>query len=259
MYKLGNYIPGKSPVHGLDPRVKILSVISLSLVLLQAGPAGAFLVSVLLASLIPAARISPVRLWEALTPVRVFLLLLLLLHTVGTGGEPLPPFPVWKINVTREGLFTGFIVAWRFGLLVTAAAFMTMTTSPSELVAGLERLMKPLARFGVPVTDLTTMVSLALRFVPTLLEEVDRMKEARLARGASLTAGKIRSRIRTALSVVVPVVVSSSKRAEELAAAMEARAYGFGPRTFAKEMSLGASDLTALMTVGIVSVAAVFL
>jgi energy-coupling factor transporter transmembrane protein EcfT len=207
----------------------------------------------LLAASLPLTAVPPLCLWEAIRPVRVFLLLLLLLHMAGTGGEPIPPFPLWKITITREGLATGFIVAWRFGLLVISAAYLTMTTSPSELVAGLDRILKPLGRIGIPTNDLTTMVSLALRFVPTLLSEVDRMKEARLARGASLSAGNIPARLKTVISLAIPVVLNSFKRAEEIAVAMEARAYGMSPATSMKELSMGTVDLAAISVVGITS------
>ncbi|MFO8090534.1 MAG: energy-coupling factor transporter transmembrane component T [Desulfatiglandaceae bacterium] len=256
MYRLGNYIPAKSLIHRLDPRVKIMSVISLSITVLFAAPFGALLISLFLAASLPLAGISPRRLWQALAPVRPFLLLLLLLHMLGTGGEPLPPFPIWKITVTAEGIATGFIIAWRFGLLVTAAAVLTITTSPSELVAGLQKLLKPLGKIGVPVRDLTTMVSLALRFVPTLLAEVDRMKDAQLARGGSITAGKISGRLRAARSLVLPVVLNSFKRADELAVAMEARAYGAGPGTSMMELSIGKLDVAASSLVAMVSLLA---
>ena len=233
--------------------MKILSVIGLSMALLPAGPRGALLVSALLAAVLPLAGAHPRLLWEALRPVRVFLLLLLLLHMAGTGGEPLPPFPLWKITVTWEGVSTGVAVAWRFALLVIAAAFLTMTTSPSELVGGLDRLLKPLARIGVSTRELTTMVSLALRFVPTLLAEVDRMKEARLARGASLATGNISSRLRTVFSLAVPVGLNSFRRAEEIAVAMEARAYGAAPAVSIREFSIGPADLAAAAVIGAVS------
>jgi energy-coupling factor transporter transmembrane protein EcfT len=256
MYRLGNYIPKQSLVHGLDPRVKILSVISLSVAVLFAAPLGALLISMLLAASLPAAGISPRRLWQALTPVRPFLLLLLLLHMLGTDGQPLPPFPIWKITVTMEGLVTGLIVIWQFGLLVIAAAILTMTTSPSELVAGLGKLLNPLRKIGVPVTDLTTMVSLALRFVPTLLAEVDRMKEAQLARGASASAGKLSGRLKAARSLVLPVVLNSFKRADDLAIAMEARAYGATPGTSMRDLSMDPLDMAAISMVAMISIVA---
>jgi energy-coupling factor transporter transmembrane protein EcfT len=256
MYRLGNYIPAKSLIHRLDPRVKIMSVISLSVTGLFAAPFGALLISLLLAASLPLSAISPRRLWQALAPVRPFLLLLLLLHMLGTGGEPLPPFPIWKITVTTEGLATGSIIAWRFALLVTAAAILTITTSPSELVAGLQKLLKPLGKIGVPVRDLITMVSLALRFVPTLLAEVDRMKDAQMARGGSITAGKISGRLRAARSLVLPVVLNSFKRADELAVAMEARAYGASPATSMMELLISKVDVAASSLVAMISLLA---
>jgi len=256
MYRLGNYIPGESLVHRLDPRVKIMSVISLSVAVLFAAPFGALLVSVLLVASVPLAAISLRSLWQALAPVRPFLLLLLLMHMLGTAGQPLPPFPIWKITVTVDGIVTGLVVLWRFGLLVTAAAILTMTTSPSKLVTGLQKLLKPFGKIGVPVRDLTTMVSLALRFVPTLLAEVDRMKEAQLARGASINAGKISVRLRAARSLVLPVVLHSFKRADELAVAMEARAYGANPGTSMRELSMGTVDVASISIVAMVSVLA---
>ncbi len=256
MYRLGNFVPGQSLVHRLDPRVKILSVVSLSVAVLFAGPFGALVISLLLAASLRLAAISPRRLWQALAPIRPFLLLLLLLHMLGTEGQPLPPFPIWKISVTMKGIVTGLIVVWRFALLVAAAAILTMTTSPSELVAGLRKLLKPFGRIGIPVRDLTTMVSLALRFLPTLLAEIDRMKEARLARGASITGGKVPVRVRAAISLVLPVILNAFKRADELAVAMEARAYGATAGTSMTELSMCPSDMAAFSIVVIISILA---
>ena len=254
MYKLGNYVPGDSPVHGLDPRVKILSVVALSLALVAAGPGGALLVTGLLTALIPLSAAKPALLREALKPVRFFLLLLVLLHMFGGDGAPIPPFPVWKVTVTWEGLAAGLTVAWRFGLMVAAAAFLTMTTSPSEMVAALQKLLRPLAAFGVPTRDLATMFSLSLRFVPTLLSEIDRMKEARLARGARLSSGTLSDRLKTLFSLVIPVTLNSFKRAEELSVAMEARAYGAAPATSARELSMGRADLATAGLIAAVSI-----
>ena len=245
MYNLGTYIPGTSPVHRLDPRLKIIAVVVLSVLILRADALPGALLTLFVASLVPLSGAGIPHMLGALKPVRFFLLMLFLLHLLFTDGTPVPPFPPWRVTVTWEGLTRGAFVTWQFALLVLSASILTATTTPTELVTGMERLLRPLARIGVPSHDLATMVSLAMRFVPTLLGEMDRIKEAQASRGASLTSGGIAGRTRTAVSLAIPVIMGSFRRADHLAVAMEARAFTRGPRTYLRALRMEKPDYLA--------------
>jgi len=246
MYALGQFIPSDSLIHGLDPRTKALSVILLSLVILNSQPAAAAIFTLFLLSLIPVSRIPAGAFLRALKPALPFLLLLFGIHLLFTGGAPIPPFPDWRITVTYQGLHKGTLVTWRFALLLMSASFLTFTTSPSELVCGLEWLLRPLNILGISSRDVAFMVSLALRFVPTLLEEIRMIREAQMARGASFGTGGLRKRTRSILFLLTPLLNNSIQRAEDLALAMESRGYGRGARTSMRELKLGYNDFLAL-------------
>jgi energy-coupling factor transporter transmembrane protein EcfT len=162
-----------------------------------------------------------------------------------TGGEPLFAFSALPIAATQEGFAKGVYVTWQFAGLVIAAAILTMTTSPSELVGGIERLLRPLARVGVPSQEIAMMISMALRFMPMLLEEYDRLRVAQMARGADFTVGGVAARMRALRLLALPLMLSAFRRADELATAMEARGYRRGPRTMLRELRMTKADLAA--------------
>ena len=236
----GYFIAGDSVVHRLDPRIKILSLIALSVVILQAGSTAKLAAAT--AALACLVFLSGIRLRHvvgALRPVWVIALCFFLLHLFFSEGTPLVPGAPF---VTREGLLKGIVVSWQFVALVWSGALLTMTTDPSELIGGLERLLRPLNRVGIPSHDVAVMVSIALRFVPTLFEEIRRMREAQIARGADFGSGTPTARLRKAYRLVIPLLLSAFRRADELALAMEGRGYRRGPRTYLKELRMGASD-----------------
>jgi biotin transport system permease protein/energy-coupling factor transport system permease protein len=233
-------------VHALDPRVKIGCAVVLSLVVLQGSFFTAASTSVWLACLARSSRVPFRRLLGALAPARVFLALLFLLHLLFTGGTPIPSLENPVAAVTYEGLFQGLLVSWQFALLLAAGALLTMTTSPGELVDGLERLIRPLRVLGVRSHDIALMVSLALRFVPTLLDEMRRVREAQEARGASFRGGLVR-RARRTVSLILPVALGAFRRGDELALAMEARGYRGGARTGLRELRFALRDYAAAL------------
>jgi biotin transport system permease protein len=239
----------ESVVHRRDPRVKIASVIGLSIITLGGDIFSLTMITTCLIALVPMSRLKTHQIWLALRPVTFFLGLLFLLHLIFTKGTPVPPFPDWPVTVTYEGLYTGALITWRFALLVMSAAILTMTTSPSELIMGIERLLRPFQRFGIPSHDVAVMISLALRFVPTLLDEIDRLKEAQTARGAHFNNRNLVKRTRAFISLVIPLVMSTMRRADDLALAMEGRGYRRGPRTYLKELSMSRADYLALVLV----------
>ena len=246
MYTLGQYIPGNSFIHRLDPRVKILSLLILSVAMLSVEGREAILLTLLILWVFYLCGLSARRLILALKPVFPVLVLLFLMHALFSEGEPLLAF---LPAVTYEGLYRGGLVVWQFTALVTAGAILTMTTSSSELVSGIERLLRPLQFLRISSHDIATMVSVALRFVPALLEEVERMKEAQVARGADFGSGSPVRRLRKTASLVIPLILSTFRRADELALAMEGRGYHRGPRTYLRELKFTRADYAALLAV----------
>jgi energy-coupling factor transporter transmembrane protein EcfT len=147
--------------------------------------------------------------------------------------------------MTREGLVQGAYVTWQFAGLVIGAAILTMTTLPSDLVGGIERLLRPLSRIGIPSQEIAVMVAMAFRFMPMLLEEYERLRMAQMARGADFATGGITDRIRAVALLAVPLMLSAFRRADELIMAMEARGYRRGPRTSLHELRMTGTDLAA--------------
>ncbi len=246
MIRLGQYLPGDTVVHHLDPRVKILSVVALSIVIFGATAAEILLISAFLSAVFAAARMTPAQALGALRPVAFFMAMIFLVHLLFTEGPPIPSFAPLPVKITQEGLFRALYVTWQFACLVLGAAVLTLTTPPSDLVGGIERLLRPLSRVGVPSQDLAVMIAMALRFMPILLEEYDRIRMAHMARGADFTSGSLGQRTRAATALAVPLLLSAFRRADELAIAMEARGYRRGPRTTLRELALSGRDLGAL-------------
>ncbi len=240
----GQYIPRKSVIHALDPRIKIGVAVVLSVIVLQGAFFTCAAVSLFLLILTPISRIPFSRLLSALRPARLFLVLLFILHLLFTEGTPIPLFEDRLVTITFEGLLKGLLVSWQFAVLLCTGALLTMTTSPGELVDGLERILRPLRVIGIRSHDIALMVSLALRFVPTLIQEMDRIRDAQAARGAAFQGGLI-NRSRRAASMLLPVALGAFRRGDELAAAMEARGYCGGPRTGLRELRLTGRDYAA--------------
>jgi energy-coupling factor transporter transmembrane protein EcfT len=167
------------------------------------------------------------------------------MHLFLTDGKPLLSLSPLPLRITQEGLIQGAYVTWQFAGLVIAAAVLTMTTLPSDLVGGIERLLRPLSRVGIPSQDIAVMIAMALRFIPMLSEEYDRIRMAQMARGADFTTGGPTLRIRAVAALAAPLLLSAFRRADELVQAMEARGYRRGPRTSLREMKLTKTDVAA--------------
>ena len=245
MIRLGQYLPGDTVVHRLDPRVKILSVVALSILIFAATPVEILLISALLVTVIRATRMTPVQALGALRPVAVFMAMIFLVHLLFTEGRPILSLAPLPVRITQEGLVRGIYVTWQFAGLVLGAAVLTRSTPPSDLVGGIERLLRPLSRVGIPSQDLAVMIAMALRFMPMLLEEYDRLRMAQMARGADFTTGSLALRTRAVAALAVPLLLSAFRRADELAVAMEARGYRRGPRTTLRELAFSRCDLGA--------------
>ncbi|MBE0557988.1 MAG: energy-coupling factor transporter transmembrane protein EcfT, partial [Proteobacteria bacterium] len=167
------------------------------------------------------------------------------MHLFTTEGKPLLVFSPLSLTITREGLRQGALVTWQFAGLVIGAAILTMTTLPSDLVGGIERLLRPLARLGIPSQEIAVMIAMALRFLPMLLEEYDRLRMAQMARGADFSTGGITLRMRAVMLLAIPLLLSAFRRADELVTAMEARGYRRGPRTTLRELRMTGTDVAA--------------
>ncbi len=259
MYILGQYRDGNSFVHLLDPRVKVLCVLTLSLLILGS----AFLpMSALTLFLLVVCRLCrlPFRcLYEAIRPMAFFLALLFCLQSLETGGTPALPISLWGVTVTCEGLLRGALMTWRFALLLAWAALLTITTSPSEMVGGMERLLRPFRPLKVDSHAVALMISVAMRFVPVMGEEFQRVRSACLARGADFRSGSISSRAKKISSLLSPLVLGIFRRADRLAVAIEARGYGGGPRTCMRELRLSSRDLCAVIVTALITALCLFI
>ena len=234
---LGQYYPGNSPVHRMDPRAKLILAIVYIVGVFFIGSLRGYLLA--LAFLFLVTRLSglPFRyLLRGLRPLRVILLFTFLLNLFFASGTTVL-FSLGPVTVTREALTSALFFCLRLVFLVMGTSILTLTTSPVQLTDALEHLLRPLSRFGFPAHELAMMMTIALRFIPTLLEEADKIKKAQMARGADFESGNLISRAKALIPLLVPLFVSAFRRANDLAMAMEARCYRGGEnRTRLREL-----------------------
>jgi len=245
---LGQYFPGNTLIHRLDPRTKLLMTVVYIICVFTARGAIAFgLVAVYLVVTIAVSKVKPRLLVKGLRPLIVILVLTGMLNMFLTPGEPLVSF--WRLSITREGLIWALILITRIAMMVMGSFILTYTTPPMALTDGLESLMRPLKRIGVPAHELAMIMSIALRFIPTLLEETDRIMRAQKARGANFETGNIIQRGKAMLPILLPLFISAFRRADDLAVAMESRCYHGGEgRTRMRALSFGTEDaMTAVV------------
>ncbi|MSR93205.1 energy-coupling factor transporter transmembrane protein EcfT [Clostridiaceae bacterium 68-1-5] len=225
---IGQYYPADSPLHRLDPRVKLVSTMLflISLFLFRNIP-GYLVATLFLWGIIRCSRVPFFYIVKGLKPVVMLLLITVLFNLfLSRQGEIL--FHWWIFTVTDEGLRTAVYMAVRLIYLIVGSSIMTFVTTPNELTDGIERLLSPLNKIRVPVHEIAMMMSIALRFIPILLEETDKIMKAQLARGADLENGNILQRAKNMIPILVPLFVSAFRRANDLAMAMEARCYRGG-------------------------------
>jgi len=227
-FAIGQYMPGDSPLHRLDPRSKLIFVLVFAIFIFLANNWPTNLVlSVVLAAATAIGRISPLFLLRGLKPVWFLILFTVLLHLLVTKGGAVYVQWGW-LTIEEQGVRQAVFMAIRLTLLILLSTLLTLTTSPLDLTEGMERLLAPLRKLGVPVHEIALMVSIALRFIPTLLEETDKIIKAQTSRGADFESGNLLKRVRNLVPIVVPLFISAFRRAEELALAMEARGYRGG-------------------------------
>ena len=248
---LGQYFPGDSVIHRIDPRMKIIIVLIFIISVFFATDAYSFallLLGVILLCLI--SKISARILLKSLKPIIFIAAFTAFFNIFFTVGEkPLLSFGI--INIYPEGIETAIFMVIRIvSLVMGTSVLLTYTTSPVELTDGLERLLSPLNRIKIPVHVFAMMMTLALRFIPTLIEETDKIMSAQKARGADFESGSIAKRMKAIIPIIIPLFFSSFRRAEELAVAMDCRLYRGGEgRTKMKVLHLKALDFFALFTV----------
>ena len=254
---LGQYFPGKSPIHLLDPRTKLIMLIVYIVALFLAeswlsyGLMLVFLIGVILISTVPFRCIL-----GGMKPLVMILVFTGVLNLFFTGGETVL-VRIWVLTITKEGLVRAVFMTVRILMLITGTFLLTYTTSPIALTDGLESLLGPLKVLRVPVHELSMMMCIALRFIPTLIEETDKIMSAQKARGADFESGNILDRAKALVPILVPLFISAFRRADELATAMECRCYQGGDgRTKMKLLRYQRRDFAAF-GVGVLLIAAV--
>ena len=254
---LGQYFPGDTLVHRLDPRTKlIMTVLYIVVLFIAKGPISYLAVFLFLAISIGVSRIRLKTILSGLKPILILILITAVLNLLYNRGETVL-LRFWRITITLEGVFTALTMALRIVMLIAGTLLLTYTTSPLQLTDGLEQLLNPLKKIHVPVHELSMMMSIALRFIPTLIEETDKIMNAQKARGAEFDTGNLIQKAKAMLPLLVPLFISAFRRADELATAMESRCYHGGEgRTKLKVLTMERRDWITLI-VGLLLIALV--
>ena len=252
---LGQYFPGDTVVHRLDPRPKLLLVIVYKVGLFNSAAWASYAIVIIVTALSMAiSKIKPKSALKGLKPLVIIIILTAVLNIFYTDGTPI----VEGWIITWEGIERAVMMSLRIILLIVGTFMLTYTTSPIALTDGLEIMMGPLKKIKIPVHEMSMMMSMALRFIPTLIEETDKIMSAQKARGADFDSGNLFQRAKALLPILVPLFVSAFRRADELAVAMESRCYHGGKgRTRMKQMRMQGIDAWALV-LGAVFLAAIF-
>lgn len=242
---IGQHFPGNSALHRMDPRVKlVLTVVYIVMLFVGSNPLGLAISVVFLTALYLLAKIPLKLIARSVRPIIPILIFTAILNLFFMTGPSEPLFSWWIFTIYREGLYYAAVMAVRIICLIAGTSLLTYTTSPIVLTDAIEQLLMPLSKLHLPVHELAMMMTIALRFIPTLLEETEKIMNAQKARGAQLDSGKLRQRVKALIPVLIPLFVSAFRRADELAMAMECRCYHGGEgRTRLKQLHMRASDL----------------
>lgn len=244
---IGRFYDVESPIHALDPRLKLLlSFVYIGFVFYFTSIASIAMISLFLGIVIALSKVPFKYIAKGIRPVLYIIIFTVILNLFMTGGTEL--FRFYFLRITVEGLIRSFFMGLRLILLIIGASLLTYTTSPIMLTDAIEQLLKPLAKIKVPAHEIAMMMSIALRFIPTLVEESDKLIKAQMARGANFDSRNIFKRARMFMPLIIPLFVNSLKRADDLAIAMEARCYRGGEgRTRYKKLNYSMRDLYALI------------
>lgn len=251
---IGQYFPGDSFLHRMDPRAKIVATMIFIIAIFLAETTLAYTLVGLFTLFTVALSRLPMRLvWNSVKPLWIIIVFTMSVHVFTTPGTM-----IWQygfLHISEEGLRMGSYMAARLVFLIIFSSLLTYTTSPIRLTDGIEHLLNPFRLFGVPAHELAMMMTIALRFIPTLLEETDRIMKAQASRGADFTTGSLVKRAKNMVPLLVPLFISAFRRADELAVAMEARCYRGGEnRTRMKELTITSYDYIGIAGVLVITV-----
>ena len=243
---LGQYFPGNTVLHRMDPRTKILLTVFYIAALFLCKHLPSYLVLMaVLAAAVAVSRVGIRAVVQGMKPIVVIIVITGVLNLFYTPGRE-----IWRwgfLKITVEGVWTAIYMILRIAMLITCTFLLTYTTSPILLTDGMERLLGPLKKIRVPVHELAMMMSIALRFIPTLIEETDKIMSAQKARGADFDTGNLIQKAKALIPLLVPLFISAFRRADELAVAMECRCYHGGEgRTRLRQLVMGRADIAAL-------------
>lgn len=245
---IGQYVPGKSIIHRLDPRTKITIIFFFVFIVFFANtlPSYSILIAFALASMF-ATKIKISFILKGLMPIWFLIVFTFLLHLFVTKEGPLL-FEIFTIEIHLGGVVQGFAISMRFFLLILVTSLLTLTTTPIEITDAIEDMLHPLKKIKFPVHELALMMSISLRFIPTLMQETGKISNAQASRGVDFKTGPLKDRLKAVVPLLVPLFVSAFKRAEELAMAMEARGYRGGVgRSKLRELKLKKRDTFIFM------------
>lgn len=247
---LGQFFPGYSVLHKLDPRTKILlAIIAIVAVFIVHNPIGFIILTLITVITVVISRISFGVIWRSIKPIVFILIFTSVLNLFMTVGEGDPLVSFWIFKIYEEGIIRAIFVSVRVVLLIVlTSVLLTYTTSPISLTDGLESLLSPLKKIGIPVHTFAMMMSIALRFIPTLIEETEKIMNAQKSRGADFTTGSLLKRVKALIPLLIPLIISAFNRAVELATAMECRCYrGDRNRTKLVKLEMKGKDIVALL------------
>lgn len=249
---IGQYLPGNSVVHALDPRTKILIVLAFIITLFTVGNMAGYLVMALfLAHVVKTAKIPFKMMVKSLKPLLFFIIFTAVINLFMTKGTPV--FSWGIITITKEGIYLMISMSLRLIFLVAGTSVLTYTTSPIVLTDGIESLLKPLGKIGFPAHEIAMMMTIALRFIPTIIDETDKIMKAQSARGSDFESGSLIHRAKALIPILVPLFISAFRRADDLATAMECRCYRGGEnRTKLKQIKMTKIDAGAFLYTAIV-------
>ena len=247
---LGQYYQTSSLLHSMDPRTKLVGTMVFIIVLFLCKSVPDFLVSgAFLALCIFLSKVPPAFMFRGMKGVMFLLILTVLFNMLLTPGVPI--YTMGFVKITAQGLRAAILLAVRLTMLIVGSSVMTLTTTPTNLTDGMESLMRPLSAFKIPVHEVAMMMSIALRFIPILMEETDKIMKAQMARGADFESGNVMTRAKAMVPILVPLFVSAFKRASDLAMAMEARCYqGGSKRTRLNPLRYSKTDILAYVVLG---------
>lgn len=251
----GRYVPADSIIHQMDPRSKLILIfLFVCIVFIANNPITYALLLFYTVGMTVFSKVSFRFILAGLKPVLWLVLFTLILHLFLTKGDG-EFYQFGPLKIYEEGLKQGVFISIRFFLLILMTSLLTLTTTPIEITDGLETLLGPLKKIKFPVHELALMMSISLRFIPTLMQETDKIMKAQIARGVEFSSGPIKERVKAIIPLLIPLFISSFKRAEELAVAMEARGYRGGEgRTKYRLLKWKLSDTSMLAVLGVITV-----